>query len=233
MLFLKELRRYWFINLKDYKKSIIPIGVNIVVVMLFYFFIQKNLSFTYIMSYSIIWLLLTSQLGMLQDMSNDIKTRRIKYFLSGDRNLSGIYLSRYIISCTKYSVLFYVFFKIMVLAGVIPYNLTCMDAILICVGLYSFFFINFIITLMTVLYKKIQVAFNFLRCIVLYALIMSGSKFLPIAYVVRRFGDNCLANEHFSVNDGVVILLNSVTYCVLGYCICLLLTKIFKYKIVE
>lgn len=233
MLFLKELRRYWFINLRDYKKSVIPMAFNIGVIFLFYLFLKKDMSYTYIVSYSIIWLLLTSQLGMLQDFSSDMKSRRIKYFFNGDRNLTSIYLSRYIISCTKYSILFYLFFKIIQLTNVIQYNLKFIDVILLCIGLYSFFFINYILTLMTVLNKKMQVAFNFLRCLILYFLIMSNSKILPLSYAVRQLGDNCFANTHFTMNDGFIIVLNSMIYCILGYFICLLLTKYLKYKILE
>lgn len=80
MMFLNELKRFWIINLKKPKKSFIPLIFNVIIIIMLYLIFKENISQTYIFSYSIAWLLLTSQIGMLQDFSVEKKAKTIKYY---------------------------------------------------------------------------------------------------------------------------------------------------------
>jgi len=233
MIFIKELKRYWYINLKDYKKSIIPVLLNIVIVLLFYMFINNTMTLNYIVAYSTVWILLTSQLGLMQEFLSDAKAKRIKYYFIGNRSITQSYLSRYIIFCIKYSFLYYIFIKFTYFVGIIQYNIRIYDVLLLCIGLVAVFFVNYILSLIMILNKRLQIVLNLFRCLVFYFLISSGSKILPLSYAIHNLGNNFFVNAHFKEIDGVIIILNSLFYVLAGYYFCFMITKLLKYKIVE
>ena len=233
MTFIKELKRYWYINLKDYKKSLIPILVNFVVVLMCYILMKKNITETYLVAYSIVWILLTTQMGLMQEFLLDVKAKRIKYFFIGKRSLVHSYYARYTIGCVKYSMIYYIFIKFAYYVGVVQYNIKFYEVALLCIGLCAIFFINYVLSLLIVLNRKLQTAINLLKCIVFYFIISNNSILLPLSYVIHNLGNNFLKNKHFGIYDVVIIMINSIIYIFIGYYICYRSTKFVKYKLVE
>ena len=120
---IDEVKRYWNINLKDYKKSVIPMLFNLFIAIIMYLLLDDIMTETYVVSYCIAWLLLTSQMSLTQEMLQDASKRRIKYFFMGKNSLTKAYFCRYVIACMKYTVLFFVFVKIMNCIGIIQYSI--------------------------------------------------------------------------------------------------------------
>lgn len=230
---VNEFKRYWNMNLKDYKKSIFPMLFNLFIVIIMYILLDDIMTETYVVSYCIAWLLLTSQLSLTQEMIQDTSKRRIKYFFMSNNSLTKTYFFRYLIACIKYTILFFVFVKFLYLIGIIQYSIQIHEILLICIGLSSLFFINYCLTLFVVINKKMLMAINLLKCLFLFFIIKKPSIILPASYVFHNLGNYFFVDGHFDLYDSIVISINSISYIILGYLICICFTNMLKHKLVE
>ncbi|MBR2407382.1 MAG: hypothetical protein IKB07_00325 [Lachnospiraceae bacterium] len=233
MNFINEIKRYWNINLKNLKKSIVPMIFNFIVVIIMYVLLDDIMTETYVVSYCIAWLLLTSQLSLTQEMLQDSSKRRMKYFFMGTNSLTKTYSLRYLIVCIKYTILFFVFIKLTDFIGIIHHSIRLYEAFWVCIGLFSLFFMNYCLTLIVVINKKMLMAINFFKCIILFFIIKKPTVFLPASYVFHNLGNHFFSDNHFNLHDGLIIGINSIVYIILGYLICIYFTNMLKHKLVE
>lgn len=75
-----ELIRYKLINYRNWRELVKTIFLNLTIMILIYLMFSKELSGEYIAIYSMVWFILSLQLNVTKELSEDFKNKTIKYY---------------------------------------------------------------------------------------------------------------------------------------------------------
>ncbi|SFQ48120.1 hypothetical protein SAMN02910358_02376 [Lachnospiraceae bacterium XBB1006] len=230
---MNEIRRFWIINYRNVKKIVLSIALNMLIISAIVFLMENENINTYIVAYSIVWVLLSVQISFYKGILEDKKSKTIKYYFIENNSMVYIYFIRYSIICLKNIIIFGCLLDLAYLLKVIYFSVNVIDILVFYLGLWSLFFIDYTICIINLLNKKIQTALNVFKCILLYTIMYKKSIFLPASYAIRRLGDNLLAGHHMKTSEVGIVLINACTYVLVGLFFTKWLTKKSKYSIVS
>lgn len=232
MFFIRELKRFWFLNLSKPKKVILPIILNILIISVCFILLKDWISSEYIFAYLIVWLFFSTQMSMYKDLQLDKQSGKFKYyFLSSNTFLVKVYNCRYLIYLLKNCVLLYGIVCILKMGGMLMNGISIRQVFIITVAFYSIFFMLFILSLLGVIYDKLSIAINFIRGVIFFYMLVNSSYFLPMGGVINNIANCFLGYTNDNINL-IYVLLNFIIYSIVGYLISILFIKKMKLNIV-
>lgn len=219
-----ELIRYKLINYRNWRELVKTIFLNLTIMILIYLMFSKELSGEYIAIYSMVWFILSLQLNVTKELSEDFKNKTIKYY---KKKFIYVFFIRYIFHLIKSILVIYLILNFMWVIDIIVYKFNFIDCFILFIGGVSLYWINYIIALSSILLKKHQTIINLLRVMILYFLVSMNSIFLPFSV-----SSNVLASKLLDIQISVNIyflIINSVIYLTLG----LIVIKFINSKLIN
>lgn len=227
--FLKiEINRYRSLNFRSKKDILKTIILNIIIVLLIKNIFKDALYEEYIISYSLVWYIMSLEMSVIKEISEDYNNKIIKYY---DENIDNVYYSRYIIHTIKSLVILYIILSVSYMFDIISNNINLYDILILFVGALSIFFLNYILALIYTLKKKYINLFNIFRVIIIYILASNTNRFIPFGGICNLILNKLIYGVEYNFIEIVKILIPMFVYILIGRFIIYIINTKYKKNI--
>lgn len=234
MIFVNEFKRYFYLNLSNPKKTILPLCLNLfIIISIFLGIFKAYVTVEYIFAYLMVWLFMTVSTSIKVDIQAEIKNGRLKYyFLESPNHMVCVYFYRFILCLTKNVVLLALIIFLLKIVGLIEVLLDIKYYLFLFLEFVSIFGIIFILALFECLYQKIRTAINFLLIGFYLLMLINTSQVAPLGGIVNYMALDFMGLPTVNL-DFVDLIINVMCYSVASYILSNLVVGVMKIKIIK